>query len=160
MPLLLLKYWRIAAAALLLAALVAGLLWVRHSGYVAGSAAVQATFDAYKASVAQTALKAIAEAQAKEHAAQAANGVIENEYQQKLAASAGERDSVFRLLQQARGKVRSCAASEATSATIAASAGEANIAERIDRAVAGTVAESRDNSDQLDALILVIRQQM
>jgi hypothetical protein len=160
MPLLLLKYLRYWPYVALLAALVGGAIYAHHKGYAAGRAQVKATFDAYKGSVEKAALQAVTEAQAKEHAAQAANEVIENEYQQKLTASAGERDSVFRLLQQARGQVRSCSAGQATGALIAATTGEANIAERVDRAVAGVVAEGRNNADQLDALIAVIKPQL
>jgi hypothetical protein len=64
------------------------------------------------------------------------------------------------MLQRARGEVRTCAAREATGSLITATAGEATVLERIDRATAGLIVESRQNADQLDALIAVVKPQM
>jgi hypothetical protein len=89
-----------------------------------------------------------------------ANDAILEDYNAKLLAAAGDRDNYFRLLQRARGEVHSLAAGQATGARIAATAGEAGIAERIDRAVAGVIVEARANADQLDAVIAVIKPQV
>jgi len=96
---------------------------------------------------------------AEREARRVANDAILEDYNAKLIAAAGERDNYFRLLQRARGEVRGLAANEATGALIAATAGQASIAERIDRAVAGVIVESTNNADQLDALIAVIEPQ-
>ena len=123
-------------------------------------AKVQALWDADTRARDAVTAKAVADALFQERAVRSNNEVIEREYQAKLLAVAGERDDVYRLLQQARNQVRAGASREATGALIAATAGEANIADRIDRAVAGVVTEFRANADQLDALIAVVKPQM
>jgi hypothetical protein len=123
-------------------------------------AEVRALWEADTAARDKVAAKGIADALAKEAAARATNEVIEREYHEKLSVAAADRESVYRLLQQARGEVRSVTSREATSATIAAATREAAIAERVDRAVAGVVTEARSNADQLDALIAVVKPQM
>lgn len=144
------------------AVLAVGVVYVKHRNDLieAGRAEVRALWDADKLLQAEAVAKAVAEAKASEAAATERNEVIEREYQEKLAAAAADRDSVYRLLQSARGQVRASASREATSATIAAATREAAIAERVDRAVAGVVTEARANADQLDALIAVVKPQM
>ncbi len=141
------------------------LIWAQVDAYgdrraKSAREAVQALWDADTLARQAATDKAIADAKAKEDAARAANEVIEDEYQAKLVAAAGERDGYYRMLQQARNQVRAVTSREATSAVIAATAGEASIADRIDRAVAGVIVEHRANSDQLDALIAVVKPQM
>lgn len=144
------------------AVLAVGVVYVKHRNDLieAGRAEVRALWDADKLLQAEAVAKAVADAKASEAAATERNEVIEREYQEKLAAAAADRDGIYRLLQSARGQVRASASREATSATIAAATREAAIAERVDRAVAGVVAESRANADQLDALIAVVKPQM
>lgn len=148
-------------AAVLVAAL---LLAYRHSlivdGRRQGEAKVQALWDADVAAREAVANKAIVAARAKEAAARAANEVIVNEYTQKLVSIAGERDGYYGLLRQARGTVLACRANQATDQLIAATAGEAAVAERIDRAIAAVIVESKLNAEQLDALIAVVNGQM
>jgi len=160
MPLLLLKHWRLGVAAILLLALAGAYLQHGHRRYKAGAAAVQALWDKDRASMQRVVDEAMAVAQIKEQTAQAYNEQVLDEYNEKLLSAAGERDSYVSLLQHARGQVRACTAGEATGALIAASAGEASVLERIDRAVAGVVIEHRANADQLDALIAVITPQL
>jgi hypothetical protein len=159
-----LKYRKWIAYAALLAALIAVSLWYRHSliaaGDKAGAARVTLQWQADTEARQKVTDKAIADAAAQEKAARLANVEIENAYFAKVAAATADRDSVYRLLQQARNQVRGIAAREATGATIAATAGEASIVDRIDRAVAGVVTEDRTNADQLDALIAVVKPQM
>lgn len=148
-------------AAVLVAAL---LLAYRHSlivdGRRQGEAKVQALWDADVAAREAVANKVIVAARAKEAAARAANEVIVNEYTQKLVSIAGERDGYYGLLRQARGTVLACRANQATDQLIAATAGEAAVAERIDRAIAAVIVESKLNAEQLDALIAVVKGQM
>lgn len=145
--------------------LVAGLLLAyRHSlivdGRRQGETKVQALWDADVAARQSAASKSIADARSKEAAARAANEVLVNEYTQKLVSIAGERDGYYSLLRQARGTVLACRANQATGAIIAATAGEAAVAERIDRAIAAVIVESKLNAEQLDALIAVVKGQM
>jgi len=149
----------------LAAVLVASLLLAyRHSlivdGRRQGEANIQALWDADVMIREAAANKAIVAARAKEAAARAANEVLVNEYTQKLVSIAGERDGYYGLLRQARGTVLACRANQATGALIAATAGEAAVAERIDRAIAAVIVESKLNAEQLDALIAVVKGQM
>lgn len=161
---LLWQFRRYVAYALLAAALIGALTWYRHSliaaGIKQGEARINALWQADTAKRDAIAAHSIAAAREKEQTARDANALIEDAYEQKLVAAAGEHDGYFRMLQQARGKVLACGAREATSATIAATAGEASIADRIDRATAGLITEARNNADQLDALIGVVKPQL
>ena len=145
-------------------AVMAALLGYRHSllsdGRRQGEASVQALWDADAAARAATASKSISDAREKEAAARSANEVLINEYTQKLVSIAGERDGYYSLLRQARSSVFACRAGQATDSVIAATAGEASVAERIDRAIAGAIVESKLNAEQLDALIAVVKGQM
>ncbi|MGC3959582.1 MAG: hypothetical protein QM813_17030 [Verrucomicrobiota bacterium] len=125
-----------------------------------GEARIKIQWTADTAARDKASAEAIAASRQKEQAALAANEVIVNDYTQKLVAAAGERDGYFGMLQRARGEIRSCTSARATDSVIAATAGEATIAERIDRATAGVIVESKQNADQLDALISVIKGQL
>ena len=155
--------WRHKAEVAILLALLGLLYAIGRYGdnrEAKGRAKVQVLWDADTEAREKVTAKAIADALLQERAARSNNEVIEREYQAKVAAATADRDATYRLLQQARNQVRSSASREATGALIAATAGEASIADRIDRAVAGVVTESRANADQLDALIAVVKPQM
>jgi len=156
-PLLLLKYWPYLAAVLLI---VAGGTYLHHKGVVSGRADVQAKWDADSKARDAAVAKAVADSRARETAAQETNRRIEDDYSKIISRAAGDRDTYFSLLQRARGEIRVCSAGQATSSTIAATSGEANISERIDRAIANTISEHLSNSAQLDALIAVVKPQL
>src|SRR5690606_13335565 len=160
MPALLLRLWKPLTGAAFLALAAGAILFYGHAREQAGEARIMAMWsqDLAARRAADEALRAAEKARFDK--ARALNEEIEREYQEKLGAVAADRDSTFRLLQQARNQVRAVTAREATSALIAATAGEAAVAERVDQAVAGVVAESRANADQLDALIATVKPQL
>jgi len=140
-------------------------IWAQIAAYGSrregdGRAAVQALWDANKADIQKLTDARILENATKEAAAAARNEEIEREYKAKLAAAAADTERTYGLLRQARIAANRRAGEAATGATIAIAASEASIAERIDRAVAGVVTEHRANSDQLDALIAVVKPQI
>lgn len=133
-----LKYRRLIAYGLLLAAIVGAGLYLRHSGKVAGMAQVQALWDADTAARDKATAEAIAEVSKREIAALANNAEVLEDANAKLAAIAADRDSLYGMLQRARGEVRSLAAAEATgrlgldvATGIAARASEAEAAIRV-----------------------------
>jgi hypothetical protein len=125
-----------------------------------GRAAVTAQWQADTAARDAVNAAEIERQRVEREARRVANDKVLEDYNAKLIAAAGERDNYFRMLQRARGEVRGLAAGQATGALIASTAGEASIAGRIDRAVAGVIVEARNNADQLDALIAVIQPQV
>lgn len=161
------KHWRILAAVA-----AVGAVWWQVDSYgdrreAAGKSAVQALWDADTAMRDAAAAAAIAAAEAAKVAAQARNVEIENDYLSKLAAADAGRDDLERLLQRARGEVRSITSREATSLTIAHAAGEARRLEelrRLDDRIAAATAdlrvEAQKNADQLDAVLAQVVPQM
>lgn len=145
-------------------------IWYRHHLIEAGEAAGEARIHAQwaadtarrdSADAAIRAQNAAREAQARQH-----NDEVVNDYAQKLAAAAGSRDEYFRLLQRAR-QVHPVPAPEAGGAASPVAAGQnpspdgaGDPAERVDRAIAAVIAEHRANSEQLNALIAVIKPQL
>ena len=143
---------------------VAGLLAYRHSlikaGEATGRAEVQVLWDADIKARDKVAADAIAAARHAEAAARANNAEVEREYIQKLAAADSERESIYRLLQQARNQVPSGGTCQAADSSVTDPASQASVSDRIDRAVAGAVSEALMNAEQLDALIAVVTAQM
>lgn len=154
------KFRKWAAYAIGGAVVAWALLAYRHSLIELGEARTQARWDADEAAEKAVADAAIQDNAKKEAAAAARNQEIEREYQNKLAAATADIERTYGLLRQARAAANRRAGEAATGATIAIAASEASVADRIDRAVAGVVAEHRANSDQLDALIAVVKPQM
>lgn len=148
-------------------AILAGLYgYAHHQGRVSGKASEHALWVADTQARDKATADAIAKAQAQADAARQHNTEVESEYQSKLAAVAASRDQYVGLLQRARGEVRSVTAHEATSALIAATTGEADRAERIERSIERVeratervVPEATSTADQLDALIAVVKPQ-
>ena len=133
----------------------------------AGRAAVKALWTADVEARDRAALEAISAVRAAEEAQRKANEVIESEYQARLSSIASDRDSVERLLREARDEIRRRTAAEATGALIAAQSSEARRLEelrRIDERIAAATADLRveagQNAEQLDALIAVIGPQL
>jgi hypothetical protein len=155
------RFWKpIAGAAIL--ALIA---WQIHSygdrREQEGRAAVQALWDADVQARDEATAKAIAAHAAAEEAQRKQNEVIESEYQARLASIAADRDSVERMLREARDQVRSLAAAEATGQRgLDALAGIARRAAEVDRRLADYDAACRRDATRLDALQRQIRPQM
>lgn len=162
----LLKYWRYAAGA----ALLAGLLWGLHSygqkRFEAGAASVQARWDADEAEEKRVADEATAQARMQDAADAARNEVIISDYEAKVAAAESERDRTLRLLQRARTTTDTIRASQVAGLTEALGASEEGRDEAIRRAAEldGAIADLRkeagQNADQLDALIAEVKPQM
>jgi hypothetical protein len=133
----------------------------------AREAEIRALWEADTAVRDKVAADALAKAEADKAAALTRNQEIEYDYQQKLAAADAGRDDLERLLQRTRSEVRRGASREATSVTIATSAGEARRLEelrRLDDRIAAATADLRveagKNADQLDALLAEIGPQL
>lgn len=156
---MILRFWKPALGA---AAALAALAAIHAYGARredAGGAAVKALWAADVEARDRAALEAISAARAAEEAQRKANEVIESEYQARIASIAADRDSTYRLLQQARSALYRSAA-EDSGAGVAPAAGQASGADRLDRLFAGAIEECRANIEQLDALIEAVRPQV
>jgi hypothetical protein len=163
---LLRRYWKVAAGAALLAAL----LWALHSygqrRYEAGKDYVQAQWDADELLENQKAAAQLASNQAAEAAAATLNEEQVRESKQKAAAALADRDRIYRLLVQARDSARGGSAETAGRGAGASGASpdgrtaEADADAGIDQQIAAVIAERRANDAQLDALIAVIKPQL
>jgi len=137
----LLKYWRLAAYGAVLAILAGGVLWVRHGGYKAGVAAVEARLAVDRKAVKEAGDKAIAAAQAAENAALANNVEVIRGYNETLVAIAADRDSLAGRVRDYQNRLRTLAANQATDRLAASVAGR----------IASSAAEVDRLSDELDA---------
>jgi hypothetical protein len=155
------RFWKpIAGAAIL--ALIA---WQIHAygerREQEGRDAVKALWAADTAARDKAASDAIAAANAAAEAQRKQNEVIESEYQARLASIAADRDSVERMLREARDQVRRLAAAEASGQRgLDALAGIARRAAEVDRRLADYDAACRRDATRLDALQRQIRPQM
>lgn len=155
----LLRFWKPLTGAALLALVV----WQIHAygcrREEAGRSAVQAMWEADSMARDKAMADAIAAQKAAEEAWRKQNEVIESEYQARIASIAADRDSTYRLLQQARSALYRSAA-EDSGTGVAPAAGQASGADRLDRLFAGSIEECRANIEQLDALIEAVRPQV
>lgn len=124
-----------------------------------GRDAVQALWAADTAARDKAMAEAIAAQKAAEEAWRKQGEVVESEYQARIASIAADRDSTYRLLQQARSALYRSAA-EDSGTGVAPAAGQASGADRLDRLFAGAIEECRANIEQLDALIEAVRPQV
>jgi hypothetical protein len=146
-------------------ALVGGFLWYRHSliaqGDAAGSARVQARWDAANAKQQAIVDAKVREIESRDAADAARNLEIANAYEKELALVAADTDRYRRLLQRAREAATASGRpapevadqSGAAEASTSRSSEPTDLAARIDAATADLIAEARANAGQLDALI-------
>lgn len=160
-PLLLLKYWKYAAGA----ALIAVVWWQIHSygdrRYDAGKAHVQVKCDKDSAARQTATEKAIADAKAGEAAAKANNVEVMEDANKKLVAIAADRDSLARLYRSAQGRVCPVAPAESPSdpeSLIAA--GVAARTREIDAALEAYDGACRRDAVRFEALQAEIRPQL
>jgi hypothetical protein len=158
---MILRFWKPALGAA--AALAA---WAAIHAYGdrredAGRAAVKALWEADVEARDRAALEAISAARTAEEAQRKANEVIESEYQARLSSIASDRDSVERLLREARDQVRRLAAAESTGQRgLDALAGIARRAAEVDRRLVEYDAACRADAVRLQALQDQIRPQL
>jgi hypothetical protein len=158
---LLLKYWRYAAGALLLAAVWFAIHHYGHTRYVAGKAEMKALW--VKDNAARDRADADRVAADLKHQAdnQQSNERRLDDANKDLVAIAGERDGVERLLNNARNQIRSLAASEATSQLgTAIATGIAARAAEVDRRLADYDSACRRDAVRFTALQDQIRGQL
>jgi hypothetical protein len=158
------RFRKLIGYALLAAALVTAFLAYRHSlingGIAQGRDEVKALWAKDSAARDKATQEAIASALKREDDARKHNDQVVADYAQKLSAAAGSRDEYFSLLQRARNQVRGLAANQGSSAPSPAPTCEATGTERLDSAIAAALVESRENAEQLDALIAVVKPQL
>lgn len=157
----LLRFWKPLAGAAVLALIA----WQIHAygerREQEGRDAVQALWAADTLARDKAASDAIAAARAAQEAQRKQNEVIESEYQARLASIAADRDSVERMLREARDQVRSLAAAEATGQRgLDALAGIAARAAEVDRRLVEYDAACRADAVRLQALQDQIRPQL
>jgi hypothetical protein len=108
------RYWKYAAGALVMALI--WLAWHRHgvTQYNAGIAAEKSLWAKDRANRMAVDNQIIADQKAKDAATQARNEEIDRGKDEKLAALAADRDNLGRMLFDARDRLRTLAASQAT----------------------------------------------
>ncbi len=122
------------------AALSGGVAWFSHvryeAGEDAGKAKVQALWDADKKALSETNAKILAEAAAREKAAQVKNTEVLRDTNAQLVAIAADRDSLADRMRDYQDRIRRLAASAATSERgVDVAAGIASRAQEAERAV-------------------------
>jgi hypothetical protein len=167
---LLIRYWRYAAGA----AILALLWWQLHSygsrQYQSGQAQVQARWDAANVQAHAVAAAETRKRELQDAADAARNVEIENAHAKELAAAVAGRDRYVSLLQRAREAANRCPAPGLAGQPAATDPGPprspepartpAEFAAAIDAAIADLMAEARQNASQLDSLIAQIRPQL
>lgn len=146
-------------------ALVAGLLWYRHSliamGDAQGSSRVQALWDADTAKRDKADADAVEADRKRKQDAQDHNDQVEKQHADDLAAISADRDGLVRLLRRADDQVRALTAGKATDQLgIAVARQIASRAEETYRLLGNYDAACRADSAQLNALIAEIKPQL
>lgn len=147
----------IAGAVALIALLVLG-WWIHHAIYAAGdtagSARIQALWDADKKAISDLATQAQAKADAAEKAASAANQEIIDGLQSKLASSESDGLQLARSLRNAQARLATGGSNlpQSPGGPGIAPARGASSDDAITAALGATLAECTRNADRLDAL--------
>lgn len=139
-----------------------GFMTVYDDGKREGANAIQTRWDADKAAITATADAAIAQANKSRDEALEANEAIQNDYTQKLSATAAAGADLAQRLRNAEARLAAnrSAPSQASGGQGAPDPGPTASDARLTSLLGNAFAECAANADQLDALIAEVQPQI